>query len=151
MLDKDDMLEALFERHGIGNADWRRRLSRMADHELIERASKLPAVVIASWWQHPRSLAASGTPSEWLRSLPGEVIEIYCVCKPSVAAARLVQRTRHPGHVDGQYTFDALLERFQTQASFGPLGVGRAIEVSTESEPDIAKLLEQLGSDLSVG
>jgi shikimate kinase len=104
MLDKDDILEALFESRGVGDAEWRRRLSRIADQELIERATKLPAAVIASWWQHPRSLAASGTPSEWLRTLRGEVIEIYCVCKPSIAASRFVQRTRHPGHVDGQYT-----------------------------------------------
>jgi hypothetical protein len=151
MLDKDDILEALFESRGVGDAEWRRRLSRIADQELIERATKLPAAVIASWWQHPRSLAASGTPSEWLRTLRGEVIEIYCVCKPSIAASRFVQRTRHPGHVDGQYTSEALLESFQTQASFGPLGVGRTLEVSTEGEPDIARLLEQLGSDLSGG
>ena len=29
MLDKDELLEALFESRGIGDADWRRRLSRI--------------------------------------------------------------------------------------------------------------------------
>jgi glucokinase len=149
ILDKDEILEALFESRGIGDADWRRRLSRIADQELIEQATKLPTAVITSWWRHPNSSAASGTPSEWLLSLPGEVVEIYCVCSPSVAASRFVGRTRHAGHVDGQYTFEALLASFQTQVSLGPLKVGRTIEVSTEAAPSVARLLGQLGFDPS--
>jgi len=149
MLDKDEILEALFENRGIGDADWRRRLSRIADQELIEQATKLPAAVITSWWRHPNSSAGSGTPSEWLHSLQGEVVEIYCVCSPSVAASRFIQRTRHAGHVDGRHTFEGLLASFQTQASFGPLRIGRTIEVSTETDPSVARLLGQLGCNPS--
>jgi hypothetical protein len=149
MLDKDVVLESLFENRGIGDADWRRRLSRIADRELIEQATTSPAAVIASWWCHPNSSAASGTPTEWLRSLPGEVVEIHCVCSPSVAASRFVGRNRHVGHVDNQYTFEALLARFQIQATLGPLKVGRTIEVSTEGEPNIARLVGQLSSNPS--
>lgn len=149
MLDKDEILEALFERRGIGDAAWRARLSRIADQELIERATKLPAAVIASWWRHPRSSAASGTPSEWLLSLQGEVVEIHCLCSPKVAASRFIERTRHAGHADGRHTFEALLASFQTQASLGPLRIGRTIEVGTENEPNVAMLLGQLGCDPS--
>ena len=149
MLDKDELLEALFESRGIGDADWRRRLSRIADQELIERATKLPAAVIASWWRHPDSLETSGTPSEWLSSLQGEVVEICCVCSPSVAASRFIERTRHAGHVDGRHTFEALLASFQVQASLGPLTIGRTLEVSTEGEPNVARLLGQLDCDPS--
>jgi len=149
MLDKDEILEALFESRGIGNADWRRRLSREADQELIERATKLPAAVIASWWRHPGSSVASGTPSEWLLSLQGEVVEIYCVCSPSVAASRFIGRTRHAGHIDGRHTFEALLASFQVQASLGPLRVGRTIEANTEDDPNLARLIGQLGCDPS--
>ena len=48
MIDKDEILEALFESHGIGDADWRSRLSRLADQELIAQATKLPSAVITS-------------------------------------------------------------------------------------------------------
>ena len=149
MLDKDEILEALFESRGIGDADWRRRLSRIADQELIERATQLPAAVITSWWHHPNSSAASGTPSELLLSLPGEVVEIYCVCSPSVAASRFIGRDRHVGHVDGRHTFEALFASFQTQASLGALRIGRTIEVSTETAPNVARLVGQLGCDPS--
>ena len=149
MLDKDEILEDLFESRGIGDADWRRRLSREADKELIERATKFPAAVIASWWRHPSSSVASGTPSEWLLSLQGEVIEIYCACSPSVAASRFIGRARHAGHIDGRHTFEALLASFQTQASLGPLRIGRTIEVSTENEPNVASLIGQFGCDPS--
>lgn len=151
MLDKDDILEALFESRGIGDADWRRRLSRIADQELIERACMLPAAVIASWWHHPRSSAASGTPTEWLQSLHGEVIEVYCVCSPNVAASRFMARERHAGHLDGQHMFEGLLESFQAQAALGPLKVGRTIEVGTEDQPNVAWLLSQLGFEPGVG
>jgi glucokinase len=113
MLDKDEILEALFESRGIGDAGWRRRLSRIADQELIEQAIKLPAAVITSWWHHPKSSVTSGTPSEWLLSLQGEIVEIYCVCRPSVAASRFVGRNRHAGHVDSRHTFEGLLASFK--------------------------------------
>jgi adenylate kinase family enzyme len=151
LLDKDDILEVLFESRGIGDADWRRRLSRIADQELIERATKLPSAVIASWWHHPRSSAASGTPTEWLQSLHGDLVEIYCVCSPNAAVSRFLGRARHAGHLDGQYTVEGLLESFQNQVAFGPLKVGRIIEVCTEDQPDFAWLLNQLGFERGVG
>lgn len=146
MLDKDEILEALFESRGIGSADWRRQLSRIADQELIERATKLSAAVIASWWRHPSSSVASGTPSDWLLSLQVEIVELYCVCSPSVAASRFVGRVRHAGHLDGRHTFEVLLAGFRAQASLGPLRIGRTIQIGTEEEPDVARLLGQLGS-----
>ncbi len=149
MLDKDEILEALFESHGIGDAHWRQRLSRVADQELIAQAAKLPAAVITSWWQHPNSSVASGTPSQWLRSLQGQIVEIHCVCSPSVSASRFVRRVRHAGHVDGRYTFESLLASFQVQASLGPLNIGQTLEVSTETEPNVASLLGQISSDSS--
>jgi cytidylate kinase len=145
LLDKDEILEFLFESRSIGDAEWRRRLSRDADQELIDRATKLPAAVIASWWCHPSSSVASGTPIEWLLSLRAQVVEIYCVCSPSIAASRFVGRNRHAGHVDGRHTFEALLASFHTQRSLGPLRIGRTIEVDTENEPNLAVLLSQIG------
>jgi hypothetical protein len=145
MLDKDQILEALFESRGVGDVIWRRQLSRMADQEFIAQASKLPAAVLASWWRHPSSSSLeSGTPTEWLLSLHGEVIEVHCVCRPSVAAFRFVERKRHAGHVDDQYSYEMLLAGFRVQASLGPLRMGRTIEVNTEAEPSVADIVRQL-------
>ena len=149
MLDKDELLEDLFETRGIGDAEWRGQLSRKADQVLIDRATKLPAAVLAPWWHHPGSPEASGTPNEWLLSLPGEIIEVHCICSPSIAASRFIARTRHPGHVDGRHTFEVLLATFQSQVTLGPLAIGRTIEVSTETEPSFESLLGQLGCDPS--
>ena len=61
-LDKDEILEALFDGLGVGDADWRRRLSRSADLVLQRLALGAPGAVISSWWQHPSSPIPSGTP-----------------------------------------------------------------------------------------
>src|SRR5690349_22393578 len=80
MLDKDDILEALFDSLGVGDAEWRRRLSRAADEVLRRQALASHGAVLASWWRHPASGEESGTPCEWLRSLPGALVELHCVC-----------------------------------------------------------------------
>src|SRR5688500_10233252 len=76
LLDKDQILEALLEALGVGDAQWRTRLSRAADDVLQRLAMCSQGAVIVSWWQHPLSVFASGASPAWLRSLPGEVIEL---------------------------------------------------------------------------
>ena len=144
MLDKDEILERLFQTLGVGDVAWRRKLSRMADDELRSLASAASGAVITSWWQHPLSAVESGTPINWLRDLPGEVWELHCVCSPALAADRFVARQRHHGHLDERYTPAALLASFETQHSFGPLGVGRVVKADTEAEPSVAALLSQM-------
>jgi GNAT superfamily N-acetyltransferase len=82
--------------------------------------------------------------------LQDELVEIHCRCSPKLAASRFMRRTRHPGHLDGRHTFEALLASFQTQAAHGPLGIGRTIEVDTENETNVAVLLAQIGFDPNV-
>ena len=72
LLDKDEILEALFEALGVGDAPWRTRLSRAADQVLQRLALQSNGAVIASWWRHPLSRVSSGTSTDWLSSLPGE-------------------------------------------------------------------------------
>jgi hypothetical protein len=71
MFDKDEILEAMFASLGVGNSEWRRKLSRSADEELRKQASESPSAIITSWWRHPLSLSESGTPIEWLLPQPG--------------------------------------------------------------------------------
>jgi hypothetical protein len=144
MLDKDEILEELFDTLGIGNSVWRSNLSRAADEALRTQACALPSAVLTSWWRHPRSSAESGTPTDWLSSLPGELVELHCVCSPSVAANRFFARKRHVGHLDSQRTHAALYASFEQLATLGPLAIGRVVQVSTETVPQIAEVLDKM-------
>jgi glucokinase len=146
MLDKDDILEALFNSRGVGDVQWRTRLSRIADEMLREQALKSEGAVIASWWRHPLSTVPSGTPVEWLSGLQGALIELHCVCDPRVATRRFKSRRRHEGHLDRSKPYGNLLATFQEQAALGPLGVGLLVEVNTERGVDMETLLARIAS-----
>lgn len=144
LLDKDEFLEALFELTSVPDVQIRRELSLRADSEFRDQASRAGSAVLASWWKHPRSPVNSGTPTEWLASLTGTHVEVHCNCSPAAAAERFVSRKRHPGHLDGRWAYPELLANFELQASFGPLGFGRVIEVETESTLDVSALLRMV-------
>src|SRR5438105_13412545 len=69
MLDKDQILEAMFDDEGVGDGEWRTRLSRAADDVLKEKAFQSNGAVITSWWRYPASDLDSGTSVEWIASL----------------------------------------------------------------------------------
>lgn len=144
MLDKDEILEALFDSLGVGDAEWRTRLSRAADEVLRRQTLSSHGAVLASWWRHPGSPEGSGTPSDWLRSLPGALLELHCVCKPEVAAERFLTRKRHEGHLDRFKSPTEIVAGFRQLATLGPLGVGRLVEVNTEQSPELAALLSEI-------
>ncbi len=144
LLDKDQILEALFEALGVGDAQWRTRLSRAADEVLQGLAMRSQGAVIASWWQHPLSGLASGTSPGWLHSLPGEVIELHCKCSPHISVERFFARKRHVGHLDGSKSKLEELARFEQLAAHGALGVGRVVEVNTEQQLQLDALLYRL-------
>ena len=150
VLDKDEFLEALFISQGIGDAEWRNHLSRMADEVLREKALCSDTAVITSWWRHPSSGLDSGTRVEWLSSLPGIVIEVHCVCSPQVAAKRFLSRKRHEGHLDHLKTHADVLTNFQQQAALGPLGFARIVKVNTEQTLEMSALLSQINSALKL-
>ncbi len=136
LLDKDDFLEALFETCEVGDVDWRRQLSVAADALFRQRAEMSKGAVLASWWLHPRSSTDSGTPTGWLASLQGPLVEVHCLCSAEVAASRFMTRARHPGHLDARWTRAELLASFERQALFGPLCVSETLLVNTEVELD---------------
>jgi hypothetical protein len=144
LLDKDVVLESIFERITPTDAEGRNDLSRLADEAF--RAQALGAVggVLVSWWRHPRSAAESGTPTQWLASLSGALVEVHCLCAPLVAAKRFVARTRHPGHLDGQRSRAQLLVQFNEHAVHGPLGIGSVVEVRTNERVNKSALLRQV-------
>lgn len=144
VLDKDDILESFFEQFGIGDAQWRRRLSRAADQDFRQQAEQAEGAVLSSWWKHPLSPVDSGTPTEWLALLPGLRVEVHCNCSPSIAARRFIARKRHPGHLDDRWSYTELLASFSEQMLLGPLCIGHVVEVQTEIGFDLGALTRDI-------
>ena len=93
-LDKDEILERLFEIRGVGDIAWRQELSRASDKELIRSVQASDGVVVSSLWRSPGTSGASGTAVEWLAELNRPVVEIFCFCDAETAASRSAARWR---------------------------------------------------------
>ena len=148
MLDKDDILEAMFDSLGIGDMDWRKRLSRSADKVLQRLAKQIGKAVITSWWRHPELKEESGTPIEWISSLDGIIIEVHCICDPCVVAKRFSERSRHRGHLDDARGQNDLIPKFEQLALLGPLGVGNIVYAETSGHVNMHKLLLEIQQHL---
>ena len=73
LIDKDTFLEQLFELKQAA----RHELSRAADESFRAAAKSTDGAILVSWWRHPRSPSFSGTPTDWLSTLQGQVVEVY--------------------------------------------------------------------------
>jgi predicted kinase len=145
-LDKDDILESLFEAEGVGDAAWRARLSRRADELFAQRAAVLESGVLVSWWRHPAGRTDTGTPTDWIPREGVRVVELHCACPAPVAAARFAARTRHRGHLDHARNEVSLRAEFEQLAALGPLGIGPVIQVPTDGAIDFAGVVAALRS-----
>jgi hypothetical protein len=143
LFDKDDILEALFDHAEMVDVAVRQRLSRMSDDVLARIAAASRGAVIVSFWRHECAEGTSGTPITWLRTLTATLIEVHCVCSPTVAARRFRVRQRHPGHNDAVRSPD-LTDQFQRLADLGPLGLGMTISVRTDEPYDIAGIIRDI-------
>jgi hypothetical protein len=144
LLDKDALLETLFGAHPPTSLAERGHLSRLADQLFQSEALTSAPGVLVSWWRHPLSGDASGTPTEWLGSLPGTIVEVHCHCAPAVAVDRFLKRQRHYGHLDSHRRLDALIAQITAAASLGPLGVGRTVSLDTSGSYDVAAICDLL-------
>jgi len=135
VIDKDDILERLFVSKGIGDAAWRRTLSRESDSILQHDATRSEGAILVSFWHLPGMPVDSGTPTTWLQSLSDQLVNVECTCKPDVAASRFVRRQRHPGHLDGDSSYAEVLASLRHLARLAPLDVPRRIDVDTSEEP----------------
>jgi hypothetical protein len=131
-MDKDDVLETLFDALGAHSPDDRSRLSRASDAVLQSMALGSQGAVLASFWRRPRLSVTSGTPSGWLSTLESAaVVEVLCDCDPAVAAERFARRRRHPGHFDQRKAEDELRSDFEQLANEGPLFGSSPVRVDT--------------------
>ncbi|HVR99629.1 MAG TPA: AAA family ATPase [Thermoanaerobaculia bacterium] len=143
-IDKDDILDRLFDSKGLGDAAWRRRLSREADAILQAGSLASPGAVLVSFWHQSGMPPDSGTPTKWLSQLSGCVVSVHCVCGPEIAAQRFVQRQRHAGHLDGDRSHAEILASIRALAHLGPLEIGQQIQVDTSQEPSLDTVMHDI-------
>lgn len=94
LIDKDDVLESLFDSLGSPDLGAREALSRAADEVVFRMAGSSAGAVLVNWWN--RETAGSR-----LAGLGGRLVEVLCDAPPELCATRWISRVRHPGHHDG--------------------------------------------------
>ena len=143
-IDKDDVLEELFESEGVGDSAWRRRLSRKSDVIFQDRASESGGAVLVSWWHLTGMPLESGTPTNWLPALSKRLVHVHCDCSPEIAARRFFERSRHPGHLDSTSTYSVLLEGTKRLSLLGTVDVGVGLTVDSSKEPNLDALVNEV-------
>jgi glucokinase len=144
LIDKDDVLERLYESKGVGDAAWRRSLSRESDVRFQAEATASNGAVLVSHWRFDGMPSDSGTPTTWLLGLSSHIVNVHCSCEPEIAAERFLQRKRHPGHLDGEASYAEVLAGLRAIARLGPLGIGPRVEVDTSREPDLDAVVRDI-------
>jgi hypothetical protein len=144
LVDKDDILERLFESKGIGDAAWRRALSRESDMVLQNEAAASTGAVLTSMWHVPGMAADSGTPTCWLLELSSLIVNVHCACTPEIAATRFIQRKRHVGHLDASTTFANVLKGLRSHARLRAPEIGPRVDVDTTCEPELDSLVDEI-------
>jgi glucokinase len=144
LLDKDNFLERLFVSKGVGDAEWRRALSRESDRILQTEAASSGGAVLVSHWQLPGMNSDSGTPTDWISRLSTRVVNVHCRCPVKVSAERFARRKRHPGHLDHQKSHEHIVASIRRVASYGFLDVGPRIEVDTSGVPDVGGVIHEV-------
>jgi N-acetylglutamate synthase-like GNAT family acetyltransferase/gluconate kinase len=150
LLDKDTILERLFELKGVRDLAWRRELSRESDVILRNEAIASNGAVLVSHWHLPGMPAHSGTPTEWLSELSEKIINVHCTCSPEIAAERFVQRKRHAGHCDSERSYSEILESIQALSGIDRLNIGQTVEVETSHAPNLDAVLRDVHKAFSV-
>ena len=144
VLDKDDILERLFESLGAGNAARRRALSRESDRMLQGQARASSGAILTSLWHQPGMPEQSGTPTDWLAGLTACIVNVHCTCDPEIAALRFFSRKRHPGHLDKGRSYSHVLASLRKLPVTAPLEGYPRVEVDTAQELNLSAVVGQI-------
>lgn len=144
VIDKDDILERLFNAKGVGGAGWRRALSRESDVLFRGEAERSEGALLVSFWRLPGMPSDSGTQTEWLHALSSRIVNLYCECPPAVAAARYSQRVRHPGHLDYLRSREEVVTSIQRAAEWEPLEFSQRVKCDTSLDIDLSLLAPRI-------
>lgn len=144
VIDKDDILERLFDSKGTGDAVWRRSLSRESDLIFQREAVSSDGAILVSFWHLPGMPSDSGTPTGWLASLSGRIVNVHCACALEVAADRFLQRSRHPGHRDSERSLPDYLASLRALPPLPLSEIPQQICVDTSLEPNLSELVRDI-------
>ena len=144
VIDKDDVLERLFETRGVGDSSWRRALSREADAIFQQEAEASNGAILVSFWRQAGMPMASGTPVDWLMRLSPCLVNLHCDCPAEVASSRFSMRRRHPGHLDDARPREELTASFRSLEQLRPLKIGIRVCVDTREEPETGDLASRI-------
>ena len=144
LIDKDDLLEGLFESRGVGDAAWRRQLSREADAVLESQVRASEGAVLVSFWGVAGMSADSGTPLGWLAELSERVVNVRCTCDVETAAKRFWARKRHAGHGDESRSCGEIFESIRANAVLGFPDIGEPVDVDTSEAPELGEVLKKI-------
>ncbi len=139
VIDKDTVLEELFDSQSANEPLDRNELSRNADEIFKAQVQASEGAIVISFWRRVDYSSTSGTPIGWLADL-GNIVEVHCSCNPAIAASRFAARSRHSGHGDDLKYFDTIVEQLARLSLLGPLGVGKLVEVRTDRAMDLGNL-----------
>ena len=143
VIDKDDILDGLFESRGVGDARWRRALSRESDGILQREAESSGGAILVSFWRLAGMASGSGTPTGWIRAISDRVVNVQCICEPEVAARRFFERRRHRGHLDSK-SYGEILARLLEVSRLGPLEIEPRIDVDTSQDFDLDEVVREI-------
>ena len=149
LLDKDDILERLFEARGTGDRAWRSTLSHESDRLLQAEAAVSAGAVLVSFWHQSGMAKDSGTPTGWLSDLSTLVVNVHCSCLTEMAATRFFHRTRHAGHLDAETTLAEVLASLRALELLDPIEVGPRVGVDTTTKPNLRRLIADIESGLT--
>jgi gluconate kinase len=149
LIDKDDILEHLFESKGIESARGHRMLSRESDAILEAEATASAGAILVSFWRQAGMPSDSGTPTRWFSDLSDRVIHVHCACDPETAARRFVERQRHPGHLDETKSYIEVLRDLQALTRLKPLEIGPMLTVDTSQEVRLEDVVRDICKCLS--
>jgi glucokinase len=144
VIDKDDILERLFDLKGVGDSAWRQTLSRESDLIFRQESEASQGALLVSHWHLPGMPSASGTPTDWLRGLSSRIVNLHCECSAEVAAARFSKRQRHSGHLDHAKSREQILTSLQDLLRLKPLEMGERVSVDTSAEIAFRELASRI-------
>lgn len=133
---KDTIKEALMRVLPVPDVPASRAVGAASVQALLAVAAESGGAVLESVWH--RSLAL-----DELRSLPGNVIEVFCRCDPALAADRYARRasSRAAGHFDAERVTGEL---WNDEVARPVAGGWPVIEIDTGRPVNVAPLIQAI-------
>jgi len=132
LIAKDDIKEALGDALDVGGQEWTQRLSAASFEVMWAVAARAPHAVLEGNF-YPSAATR-------LRALDATFGEVFCRSPLPVCRERFERRLREDNRHQVHPPIVPPLEFFEKFAE--PIGIGPVLEVNTERDPDVPKIVE---------